>query len=81
MLTGRLPYSADVPKARTKAHQRMLRYRSALDENRDIPTWIDGALRKAVALDPARRYNELSAPASYPSDSGLDNSPMAGVKD
>jgi serine/threonine protein kinase len=60
MLTGRLPYAADVPKARTKAHQRKLRYRSALDENRDIPAWIDGALRKAVALDPARRYDELS---------------------
>jgi serine/threonine protein phosphatase PrpC/ribosomal protein L39E len=60
MLTARLPYGAEVAKARTRAQQRKLRYRSALDENRDIPAWIDGALRKAVALDPTRRYGELS---------------------
>jgi serine/threonine protein kinase len=60
MLTARLPYGAEIAKARTRAQQRKLRYRSALDENRDIPAWIDGALRKAVALDPTRRYSELS---------------------
>ena len=31
-----------------------------LDDNRAIPAWIDGALRKAVHPDPARRYEELS---------------------
>jgi serine/threonine protein phosphatase PrpC/ribosomal protein L39E len=60
MLTGRLPYAADVPKARTKAKQRKLRYRSVLDDNSDIPAWVDGALRKSVALDPTRRYSEVS---------------------
>ncbi len=60
MLTGRLPYGADVAKARTKAHQRKLRYRSALDEKRDIPAWIDGAIKKAVEIEPTRRYGELS---------------------
>ena len=60
MLTGRLPYGAQAAKARTKAQQKKLRYRSALDENREIPAWIDGALKKAVHPDPLQRYEELS---------------------
>ena len=52
MLTGRLPYGAQVAKTRTKSQQKKLRYRSVLDDNRDIPAWIDGALRKAVHPDP-----------------------------
>jgi serine/threonine protein kinase len=61
MLTGRLPYGAEVPKARTKSQQRKLKYKSALDDNRDLPAWIDGALRKALHPDPHQRYDELSA--------------------
>jgi len=60
MLTGRLPYGAQVAKARTKAQQRKLKYRSALEGNRALPVWIDGALRKATHPDPSRRYDELS---------------------
>jgi len=60
MLTGRLPYGAEVAKTKTRSQQRKLRYRSALDDNREIPVWIDGALRKAVHPDPSQRYQELS---------------------
>lgn len=60
MLTGRLPYGAQVAKTSTKAQQKKLRYRSALDDNREIPAWIDGALKKAVQPDPFQRYDELS---------------------
>ena len=60
MLTGRLPYGAQVAKARTKSQYRKLRYSSALDDNREIPAWIDGALKKAVHPDPYKRYEELS---------------------
>lgn len=60
MLTGRLPYGADVAKTRSRAQQKKLRYRSVLDDSREIPAWVDGALRRAVAPDPARRYGELS---------------------
>jgi serine/threonine protein phosphatase PrpC len=60
MLTGQLPYGTQVAKARTKSQQRKLRYKSALDDNREIPAWIDGALRKAVHPDPNQRYGELS---------------------
>lgn len=60
MLTGRLPYGAQAAKARTRSQQRKLRYKSALDDQRAIPAWIDGALKKAVNPDPYQRYTELS---------------------
>ena len=60
MLSGRLPYGADVARARTRAAQRQLRYASVLADDREIPAWIDEVLRKAVHPDPNRRYVELS---------------------
>jgi serine/threonine protein kinase/serine/threonine protein phosphatase PrpC len=60
MLSGRLPYGTKVAKTRTKAAQNMLRYDSVLDDTREVPTWIDGVLRKAVHPDPSKRYGELS---------------------
>ncbi|MBI1424068.1 MAG: protein kinase [Gammaproteobacteria bacterium] len=60
MLCGRLPYGAKVSRARTKAAQRKLRYQSLLDDDRDIPLWIDEAIEKAVHPDPYKRYPELS---------------------
>jgi serine/threonine protein kinase len=60
MLTGRLPYGAEVARTRTRAQQKKLRYRSLLNDNRDIPAWVDGALKKAVHPDPYQRYDELS---------------------
>ena len=33
-----------------------LRYISARNERPDLPVWVDGALEKAVRLDPRRRY-------------------------
>ena len=61
MLSGRLPYGAEVPKCRTKQAQARLSYRTVLHKARDIPAWIDDALRKALHPDPAKRYAELSA--------------------
>ena len=60
MLTGRLPYGAQVAKCRTRAAQRKLNYASARDEDRPIPAWVDEAIRKAVHPDPHQRYAELS---------------------
>ena len=60
MLTGKLPYGAQVAKSRTKSAQGRLRYDSALDDEREIPAWIDSVLAKAVHPDPAKRYSELS---------------------
>lgn len=60
MLTGKLPYGAQIAKARTKSQFKKLKYNSALDDNREIPAWIDGALKRAVHPDPNKRYEELS---------------------
>src|SRR5947209_1129003 len=60
MLTGRLPYGAQVAKARSRSQIGRLRYRSALDGHPEIPAWIDGALRRAVHPDPHKRYDSLS---------------------
>jgi serine/threonine protein kinase len=60
MLTGRLPYGAQMAQARTRSQQRSAPYGSVLDNDREIPAWIDGTLRKAVHPDPRKRYEELS---------------------
>lgn len=60
MLTGRLPYGSRLATARTRTQQRNAPYSSALDNDREIPAWIDGTLRKAVHPDPRKRYAELS---------------------
>ncbi len=60
MLSGRLPYGAEVAKSRTLSAQRNLRYASVLHEDREIPAWIDGVLGKAVHPNPLKRYEALS---------------------
>jgi serine/threonine protein phosphatase PrpC len=60
MLSGKLPYGAQVAQAKTKAAQNRLSYRSVLDDEREIPVWIDDVLKKAVHPNPYKRYQELS---------------------
>lgn len=60
MLTGKLPYGAQVSRARTKAQQRKLRYIAAHSDSHQIPDWIDGALKKSVNPDPFKRYETMS---------------------
>ncbi|MDD5321503.1 MAG: bifunctional protein-serine/threonine kinase/phosphatase [Methylococcales bacterium] len=60
MLAGKLPYGTQVAKSRTRAAQKKLNYNSVLDDDREIPAWIDDVLRKAVHPDPYKRYEELS---------------------
>jgi len=60
MLSGRLPYGAEVAKARTRAAQRRLHYNSVLHDDREIPVWVDFTLRKALQPNPEKRYDEIS---------------------
>jgi serine/threonine protein phosphatase PrpC/predicted Ser/Thr protein kinase len=79
MLTGKLPYGTAVARARTKAQQRRLRYRSALNDDREIPVWIDGALKRAVHPDPAKRYeavSEFTFDLRHPNPAYLAPSPL-----
>lgn len=60
MLADRLPFGTRVAKSKTRAAQRKLQYRSVLDDDREIPAWVDGTIRKAVHPDPSRRHEVLS---------------------
>lgn len=60
MLSGRTPYGAGVAKATGRAALRKLAYVPAREVRPDIPVWVDGALRRAVQIDPARRFAEPS---------------------
>lgn len=60
MLTGHLPYGAQVAKAITKSAQNKLSYHSIPYDNRHIPLWVDETLKKALHPDPYKRYDELS---------------------
>lgn len=60
MLSGKLPYGAEVAKAKTRAGQNKLVYKTVLSDDRAIPAWIDDVLKKAVQPNPLKRYEELS---------------------
>ena len=60
MLSGRFPYGTEVAKTRTKNAQKKLVYQSVLDDDREIPMWVDEAIRKAVHPNPYKRYQEIS---------------------
>jgi serine/threonine protein phosphatase PrpC len=60
MLSGKLPYGTQVAKSRTRSAQNKLSYDSVLDDDREIPAWIDETLRRAVHTNPYKRYEELS---------------------
>lgn len=62
LLTGRLPYGAQVTRVRSRADLHKLHYRSVLDdEQRALPAWLDEVLRKALHPQPAKRHEALSA--------------------
>ena len=60
LLSGRLPYGPNLARARNRAAQHRIHYQSVLDANRSWPVWIDEAIRKAVHLDPYKRYADIS---------------------
>lgn len=60
MLTGKLPYGTQVAMSRTKVAQSRLKYRSVLDDEREVSAWIDEAIKKSLHPDPYKRYDVLS---------------------
>ena len=60
MLTGNLPYGAGIARASSRSQMGKLTYDLATESNGDIPVWVDGALRRAVHLNPNKRYEALS---------------------
>ena len=60
LLTGDLPYGPRAATANTLAAQKKLRYRPIAERLPDFPAWMDAAIARACAIDPAHRYAELS---------------------
>ena len=59
MLTGSLSYGINVSKSTNKASQRKLSYQH-IPNDKNIPVWIDLAIKQAVHINPLKRYVEVS---------------------
>ena len=60
MLSGRFPYHAEISQVRSLSAQRRLIYKSLINDDIEFPIWIDDTLRKALNVEPLKRYGELS---------------------
>jgi len=60
MLSGRFPYTNEIAQARSLSAQRRLTYKTVVNEDTEFPIWVDDALRKALHVEPQKRYEELS---------------------
>ena len=60
MLSGRFPYNIEIAQARSLSAQRRLTYKTVVNEDTEFPIWVDDALRKALYVEPQKRYEELS---------------------
>lgn len=59
LLAGRLPYGVEMPKCRTLAEQKRLKYHSALHAQPKLPSWVDDAIQKALQPEPHKRYGDV----------------------
>lgn len=60
LLCGRYPYGTKLAHCRTLAEQKKLKYQTALAPNRPIPNWVDSALKRALHVNPDKRFSSLS---------------------
>lgn len=60
MLSGELPYGLHIARADTVKAQNKLHYKSLHNEEQKLPLWIDEALRKALAINPNKRYDDAA---------------------
>ena len=59
LLSGSYPYDAKVARTKTLSEQRKLHYKTLLADDREIPSWVDSAVRKAASPLPDRRQLDL----------------------
>ncbi|MDT8339711.1 MAG: bifunctional protein-serine/threonine kinase/phosphatase, partial [Sulfurimonas sp.] len=60
MLSGHFPYGVEIARVKSETAQKRLRYTPLYHYNQEIPVWVDEAVKKAVAINPKERYEELS---------------------
>jgi serine/threonine protein kinase len=60
MLSGELPYGNEIAKTRNIRSQLRLNYQPLSSNKNNIPGWVDYAIKKAVNINPEKRYLEVS---------------------
>lgn len=60
LLSGRLPYGDSYARVQGQKQLDRLQYTPLRVYRDDIPYWVDRAIRRAVEINPARRYQKLS---------------------
>ena len=60
MINRALPFGQDMPEKPNKANLSKLVYVPSFHKNTMVPSWIDGALKRATSIVPQTRYDEIS---------------------
>ena len=60
LLCGRYPYGTKVAHCQTVSAQNKLKYQSTINTTRSIPLWVDNTLRRALHINPTKRFSSLS---------------------
>ena len=60
MLSGKFPYGSEIAHDNSVSAQRKLSYKSILDDESELPMWIDDTLEHALKVDPLKRYPVVS---------------------
>jgi serine/threonine protein phosphatase PrpC/predicted Ser/Thr protein kinase len=60
MLSGKFPYGSEIAQANSVSAQRKLSYKSIIDDESELPMWIDDTLEHALKVDPLKRYPVVS---------------------
>lgn len=59
LINGALPFGRPMPEKPNKMNLEKLRYVPSIHCNPMVPVWIDGALKKATAIIPEFRYDDI----------------------
>jgi serine/threonine protein kinase len=60
MLSGKFPYGREIAQANSISAQRKLHYKSIINDDSELPIWIDDTLERALKMNPLQRYSVLS---------------------
>lgn len=60
MLTGHLPYGEKLTRGLTQRSLNKIKYNSSMQYNPMVPSWMDRAIKKALAKDQRSRYDTFS---------------------
>ena len=59
MLTGKLPYGAQLEKVKKRIDVEKLKYKPMPEIDAYIPRWFDQAISKALAIEADERYQDI----------------------